>query len=260
MISLISSVVRRYLQADVVPFSPKPRAPTVTIAGKKYVLSTDGGPLGDREEDSDEDTSPLGGRLIRGPVGDKWRYLWVYDTDKKLVVMWRATDGNEKVYAPASSMMMKVAKLDKKGQLNRVSHDEFLKIDRVMNNLAKELEEALLRDVEDGKNEETKKLDSLVQKYFDANVRDQLEKSLDEVRRGVIPFGFKPSEEGEMTPTRKLRQALSFTFGRVIDRLFKIKNVIPFLEANGINTDEAGQWVNFAVEDAVMKAQEEFLA
>ena len=128
MDAIIARVLQRY--SEVVPFRPRPPSgPTTEIGGKKYVL-TDYSPFGGNElSDGGEGHA----RLIEVPSsGSKFKYLWAYDTDRKLVAAWRVTDGNEKAYGSAQQEMHHVVHLEKHGQLNRVTSGEFSHIEAEM--------------------------------------------------------------------------------------------------------------------------------
>lgn len=253
-LSIIRNVVSRYLQAGpVVQLKPKTRVPTVTISGTKYVLSTDGGPMGDREDDELEDRkSPWGGRLIRTPTGNKWKYLWAYDTDRHTLTMWLVSEGNEKLHGLANTFQHYIFKLEKKGQLNRVSNVEFRKIDAMMQKQADQVQEAMLQEVEEGKSEDIKEVDGLTQEFFDKFVASKIQAALRGVAQGVVPLGFKPFGD----PEDLLRQQSTFIFSRIFRQEMSVPKVIEYLQSKGVDVDAAGQWVDFAVQDVLERELE----
>jgi hypothetical protein len=253
-LKIIRNVVARHLQAGpVVPFAPKkPRVPQVTIAGKKYNLSTFGGfVLGDREDD-DLEESYQGARLIRPPPGaNKWRYLWVFDTEKSIVAMWRVSDGNEKDWGPSSSQMSTVVSLERKGQINRVSNAEFRKIEAEMRKREHETIEALQKSVEDNKSQLTKEVDKLVEDYFESHVAPKLDRAISSVERGATPLGF---DYNERIPSTKKHQMISFAFYQTMKSEMPMNAVLKYLTSKGVDVDEAGQWVDWAIQDVNEKA------
>ena len=116
---------------EVVELRPKAApGPKLTIGGKHYALSTDSGPLmGDLAEILTPEENSGGARVIHGPGGNKWRYLWAYDAENDTVAMWRASDGDEKLYDTGKHAGTYLVRLTKKGQLNRVTPQEFKAID-----------------------------------------------------------------------------------------------------------------------------------
>jgi hypothetical protein len=204
--------------------------------------------MGDREDDDLEDRkSPWGGRLIRTPTGNKWKYLWAYDTDRHTLTMWLVSEGNEKLHGLANTFQHYIFKLEKKGQLNRVSNIEFRKIDAMMRKQAGQVQEAMVREVEDGKSEDIKEVDRLTQEFFDKFVASKIQTALIGIAQGVAPLGFKPFGD----PEDLLRQQSSFIFSRIFSQEMSVPKVIEYLQSNGIDVDAAGQWVDFAVQDVL---------
>lgn len=262
---LARNVLVRYAGA-VVPFKPKTGVPYETIAGRRYVLSTDGGPLGDRDDPNDmgwmgrSDGEGGGARIIDVPqTGSKFKYLWAYDTDKQYVAMWRVTDGNEKFGGRASSEQARIVRLDKKGQLNRVTHEEFRKIEMEMRKREDDTMRALQKSIEDNKDEATKLVDQYVREFFDKYVESKLNRALDAVERGATPMGFKPFGPGESDPEWRKRQMASHVLGQIFQREMTLDKVEEYLRGRGIDVEAAGQWVNWAIDDVRDAAAEKFL-
>jgi hypothetical protein len=252
------SVVLRYAGA-VVPFKARPGVPTETIGGRKYVLSTDGGPLGDLDEPEYE--SPFGGKVIRGPVGNKWKYLWVYDTERQVLAMWRVTDGNEKVYEPAKSGVYHVLKLDKKGQLNRVTTADFRRVEAEMRRREDDTLDALKETIEAAKGEADRELDRLVNEYFKTEVRPFIERAISAVESGVIPIGFKPfGPAADGDEKAKHRQMVTHVMGQVLKDRFNDRKVKVHLLRKGFNFSSVDiQAVEWAIHDVQDKAFDEML-
>jgi hypothetical protein len=252
-LKIIRNVVARFIQAGpVVELPRKPKVPVVLIGGKKYNLSTYGGPLGDRLDDDKEDKSSIGGRLIRPPPGtNKWRYLWVYDLDRSVIVMWRYSDGDEKAWFPANSNVATVAMLDKRGQLNRISNSEFRRIESEMKRRNEDTIRALEKSVEESKDDLTKQVDKLVEEFFETHVAPKLERAISAVERGATPLGFEPNDR---IPVSQEHQMLSFAFYQTMKREMTQGAVEKYLRSKGIDVEEAGQWVDWAIQDVNDKA------
>jgi hypothetical protein len=260
LMSIISrKVVARYLSAgDVVPFGGgRVKNPHfIKIHGDKYYLSNDGGPLGTPEDHAELAGNP---RVIMGPGSDKFKYLWVLDTDRKTVVMWRAHDGNEKVWERASSMAHKIVQLDKKGQLNRVTHEEFLVIERAMLSSAHDNEAALKQYIADNESDVQKQVNELTQQYFDTHVLPEIETGLEAVRNGATPFGWKPFGGPEADPER---QKMTSVMSSIMGKLFTVPKVELFLKKHGIDLDAPGadiQAAEWAVNDVLYAAYDRYL-
>lgn len=234
--------------------------PTLTIDGHKLVLSTDGGPLGDREDDEALHDEPSdGARLLRPQsMGTKWRYLWVYDVDHKVVAMWRVSDGSEKVWSTANQEVMRIHRLDQKGQLNRVSHSFFLKVEAHMQRVEHETLETLKKIVEDAKGDRERKIDQIVRGAFKRHLAE-LERDLASAEKGAIPIGFKPYD-----PTRNVeRQMAVFVITRFFKRhLDAEKIVLEVAEAvPSFDPQSAGHYqdVEWAIEDVREQTFEKYL-
>jgi hypothetical protein len=248
-LKIIHNVVARFLQAGPVVHLPqKPRVPTVTVAGKKYNLSDYIGPTGSEIEESAKQ-GPA--RLIENPHANKWRYLWVYDVDNSSIFMWRVSDGDEKYGGSANGGADIIARLEKKGQLNRVTSSEFHRIDADMKRRYRETIEALEKLVAESKDELIKQVDKLVEEFFESHVAPKLERAISSVERGVTPLGF---DFNERIPASREHQMLSFVFYQTMKREMTLGVVEKYLKSKGIDVDEAGQWVDWAIQDVIDKA------
>jgi hypothetical protein len=253
-LKIIRKVVSRFIQAGPVVHLPqKPRVPTVAVAGKKYNLSDYIGPTG---SDIEESAKQGPARLIENPHANKWRYLWVYDLDKSVVVMWRVSDGDEKFWGSANSSADVIARLEKKGQLNRISNQEFHKIEADMKRRYRETMEALEKSVAESKDELTRQVDKLVEEFFESQVAPKLERAISSVERGATPLGFEPNDR---IPFSREHQMLSFVFYQTMKREMTQGAVEKYLRSKGIDVEEAGQWVDWAIQDVNEKAYRAYI-
>jgi hypothetical protein len=245
---------RDRLAGDVIPFGGKhvKNPHVIKIHGEKYFLSDDGGPLGTAEEQAEWAGDA---RIIMGPGAGKFKYLWVHDTDRQLVVMWRAHDGNEKLSDRASGMTHKLVQLGKKSQLNRVDHGTFVVIERAMAEAARENEDALRQYISEIESDFQKSVNELTQQYFDQYVRPDVERAISAVQSGAVPLGFKPFGN----PEDRERQMTTKVISDVMARNFSEKLVEQYVRDQGVDLDapnadnQAVQWAVGDVHDAVYR-------
>ncbi len=249
MDAIIARVLQRY--SEVVPFRPRPPSgPTTEIGGKKYVL-TDYSPFGGNElSDGGEGHA----RLIEVPSsGSKFKYLWAYDTDRKLVAAWRVTDGNEKAYGSAQQEMHHVVHLEKHGQLNRVTSGEFSHIEAEMRHREDENTKALKKWIEEEKTDYQATVDRLAREFFEHHVRPKLDKAVHDVKAGVIPLGFKEHPHPHASPEL---QRISYVVGNILTKDFTPEKVDAYLKTKGIDPDapehdmQASYWAVGDIRDA----------
>jgi hypothetical protein len=226
----------------VVPFAPRvpKNTHTILIAGVKYVLSTHWpGVFGDISEESEESE---GAQVIRQEDMDPWKYLWVYDTDKQILAMWRASDGNEKEWSSARSATRTILFLEKKGQLNRVDNAQFRRIEAEMSQRARENEAALEKWVDELKDDFQRQVDNLVREYFDKEVRPVMDRAVANVDAGAIPLGFKATEGGFPVD----RQMKSFVTSNIYNNLFNLDKIDAYVRSRGVDLEsgdpQATQW------------------
>jgi hypothetical protein len=256
---LIERVVRRFLAAVVVPFKPKPTGPHETIGGRKYVLSTDGGPLGDQEDPAWAGDARI---MNLGRPENKWRFLWVYDVDRKYVAMWRVTDGNDKEGGSDRHYSLKIVQLEKKGQLNRVTHQEFEAIEKEMHHREHQQIEALKKSIADSETDYQKTINRLAQEFFEKEVAPKIERAVEGVKAGAIPLGFEPFGQGVHDEQAKLRQQLSYTVGQLLRRELHHEKVEAYIRHHGVDPNdpnEDNQAVQWAIQDIQEEAYERFL-
>lgn len=228
---------------DVIPFAG--RAPrnshTVTLAGDKYVLSThSGGMMGDLMELPEE--AEEGARIIHVRPEDPWKYLWAYDTDHQVLAMWRVSDGNEKEYGSARSQTALLVKLDKKGELNRVTGAQFRAIETAMRAQEEAHTRALEQWVEETKTTSQRDVDALVREYFDTKVRPAMDRAVSDVERGATPLGFKADPGGFPVD----RQMKSYVTGKLYEKLLDLDVIDAYVRSRGVDLDaidsQATQW------------------
>ena len=246
---------------DVVELRPKAvPGPKLTIGGKHYALSTDSGPLmGDLAEILTPEESSGGARLIHGPGGNKWRYLWAYDDENDTVGMWRASDGDEKLYDTGKHAGVYLVRLTKKGQLNRVTPQEFKAIDAYMKKRQHDTLEELKEIIERNKDDNERQLDTLVTTFFEKNVVPHIERALSDANRGAVPIGFKPYDpEGQDVPVARQRAVHVVT--QVMKREMSESKVEAYLRQHGFDLDSVhNQTLDWAIGDMRDKAYERFL-
>ena len=227
---------------SVVPFpggaeSRRPKGPTLKIKSTLYVLSTYSGSIAGDLADEPED-SEFGARVIRPPASqNKWKYLWVLDTDRDNVAMWRAHDGNEKAYGRARLYQRDLIQLDRKGQLNRVSHEEFQAISREMRGREDKHNQDLADWVKELETDYQKEVNKLALELFDREFRPDIERQMSAVRRGVVPFGFKyDASFEEATGHDRTHQAVTHVINEGLGE-FTMDKVEAYLRKNGIDPD-----------------------
>ena len=171
--------------------SVRPKHP-IKINGNTYALSDYAGSM---LSSPDDDGDGEGARLIRGPAHSQpYRYLWIFDSDRGDLGMFRVTDGSEKVWGKADRMVREIMLLDRKGELNRVSTSEARSITRAMR---KKEDNALSELKEWSKELETdyqQFVNQVAADVFNAEIAPEIRRRLAEVNQGVVPFGFKVVE------------------------------------------------------------------
>ena len=230
--------------------APPPVRPkhTVTIGGRKYALSADGGPLGDQlvNELAGEDESG-GARVVDMPYFMKpepYRFLWVYDTEEGTVLMWRVTDGNNKVWGPADDFASKVWDLDKKGEMNRVTHTEMQKVDRAMRKREAEQLRSLKKWNADNASDYQKLVDEVAWDVFNRDVKPKLESRLREVKRGVTPIQFKVNERIlDYSPIED--QIQGHVLGEEMQK-FTVEKIEDEVRSRGVDPDAPGHDIQAA--------------
>lgn len=232
VMQLAKRVAERFKTANVVPFKPKkPSGPTLLISGRKYVLSDYFPMLSGLAE---EQTAPGGARLITtGPP--RFSYLWAYDTDKKFVAMWRVSDGDEKAGGSASHYTSDVVALERKGQLNRVTHEEFRAIERYMSEQYHDTMAALKKYIAENANEWDKEAKEIAKELFEEKFLPRILAKFHEVEQGVTPLGFKVNEH--MLSHRSPEDQAKMFVSQPILKDYTLQAVDEFAKKKGIDPD-----------------------
>ncbi len=228
---------------------PLRKGPTITIGGRHYVLSDYWPALG-LNDDNDEESSG-GARLIKTPGGPRFSWLWAYDTDRKLLSMWRVSDGENKHDEPARSAAALIVQLDRKGQLNRVTHAEFQAIERFMDQQYNSAMKAMKQTIEENADEWDRTAKRLAQELFDTKFVPRLKAKMREVEQGVIPLGFKVNDR-ILEHRSAEEQAKMFVTNKILED-FTLDAVNAYVASKGFDTEnppgdfQATHWARFEV-------------
>jgi hypothetical protein len=253
-------LLERFRQAgDVVPLgAPKrPKGPVLSIHGRKYVLSDWWAHGASVEDMANPDAG--GARLI-DTGGNRYRYLWVFDTERKVIAMWRHSDGDEKYNSRESSSMQEIYTLEKKGQLNRVTHDEYLQVEREMQRRADEALKSLKQWAQENQSDLEKQAGEILDAWFKRNVQPSLERRITDLDRGVKPLGYKYRPE---SPRSDRTQAVHFLLGKALDGFTqdqayrvveKVVGYDPYDPPEGVDP----QSVQWAYGDFIERVYEQF--
>lgn len=241
-------VLERFKAAGgVVPLTPRPTGPTLAIGGRKYVLSDYWSVMEGLGEASS------GAQLILpSEPTNKFRYLWAFDTEKRMVAMWRVSDGDEKAYGRENQHSRDLVVLEKKKQLNRVTNEEFRTIERFMRGRADDALASMKKYLEENADEWDRESKRLVEEFFAKHVEPKILAKFREIDQGVIPFGFKPNT-GHRPP---LEQAKMHVAMSTFAKEFTLKDVDDFVRTKGIDPDnppgdfQALDWARNDVMDA----------
>lgn len=235
------SVLRRFQAAGKVIELPKkpsttPKVPLLAIRGTKYRLSDYWPMMSDLEELGG---GPDGAKVI-DTGGSRFRYLWAYDTEKGYLAMYRVSDGDEKFHERANSFANYIYALEKKGQLNRVTHEDFVLIERYMRDRQEETIKNLKHYLDEQATDYDRQVKSILEKWFNDHVIPVIERKLDQVKQGVIPLGFKVNDRILQHKTKE-EQAKSFVIGEAL-KVFTMEKAYEVVsEALGLDAHEPGE-------------------
>ncbi len=256
------TVAKRFREAGgVVDFPSKPKVPTTLIHGRKYLLS-DYWPLGSSLEGMGSPEGAGGGARLIDLGGNRFRYLWIYDTDRGRLAMYRASDGNNKLDDRASSLTHYIYTLEKKGQLNRVTRQEFDQVDREMRNREDENLKALQKHLDEIATDWDKEVKKILEDWFERKIQPVIVRRLAELESGVIPFGFKVNE-GILAHRSAEEQAKMFVIGQTLKSFTQAEAYKIVSEAVGYDAYEPphggdSQAVQWAWSDLVGEVYERF--
>lgn len=209
------------------------RGPQVTINGKKYVLSDVWGAVGDLVD-------ALGGGQPGGPTvheGPKrYSFLWAYDTERRMVAMWRWSDGSSKLYGKAGPYMRDIHQLMKKGQLNRVTTAEMKTLERAMVRKEQDFVQQMKEDLAAQASTFEKMIGKLVRDFFKKKVEPKVLAQWVIIDQGVLPDGFRPQERLlDIKPAEM--QAKMHAAGEIFEREFSLDKIEEYIteEFDGLN-------------------------
>lgn len=246
--SLRDRLVQRFKSGGgVVPFAPKPTGPTLVIGGRKYALS-DYWSVMEGLEDASGDARLI---LPEGPT-NKFRYLWAFDTEKRILAMWRVSDGDEKAYGRENQHSRDLVVLERKRQLNRVTTEEFRTIERFMKGRQDDALAAMKKYLEENADEWDRESKRLVEEFFEKSVEPKILAKFREIEQGIIPFGFKPNES-HRPPLEAAKMHVAM---EIMGKAFSLKEVDAFIRTKGIDPEnppgdfQAIDWARHDVMDA----------
>jgi len=237
-------IARRFKQGvGVVQLKPKgPRVPSVLIHGRKYALSNYWPMLSDMSEPEEG-----GARVIDVGGAGRYSWLWVYDTDRKVLAMWRYSDGDDKFFDRASSHAHLIVTLEKKGHLNRVTHEEFKLVEREMGHRYDSALKALKEIAETNATDWDRQVKDILTKHFEDEIYPNIDRQLENLKKGVMPFGFRynehiPKSREEQMQTFVVTQVLSkFTQAMAYDLVSKETGFNAYEPPDG-GDNQAVQW------------------
>lgn len=183
-----------------------PAAPRrVQVAGRSYALSDIGVPMLEMFEPAERDDD-LGARLV-DVGGEPARYLWVATPDGQ-VMMWRYSDGDEKLAGFVTDFPETVQKLRSMRQLNEVTVEEMEVVHAAMLDRYEETVDRLRALVAATNSDQQNAVNRLVVQYLDDEVMPIAREMWSAIDAGAIPLGFKPQD----IPIPVDRQARTWAF------------------------------------------------
>lgn len=202
----------KYNPADIHEFPSRPER--VQIGSRTYALSNIGVPM--VASDGDEPPAPIMGAKMVDMGGDRWRYIWVWESESDRLEMYRLSDGDWKVIAASTDYPETFDKLDRLGQLNAVTPEEMAEFEQEMRERYDETLLSLKQAIDEGKSDEDRRVDELVAQFFRERVEPELRRRWAEIAQGVRPFDFEynerlPRPEGEQARMHVLHKELDRT-------------------------------------------------
>jgi hypothetical protein len=196
---------------DVMAFPERPDR--ITIGSRTYAVSDVGVPIVGAFAEGPETEAPSARVIDAG--GNAWRYVWVHEPGSNRLEMYRHSDGEWKVLGSPSEYPMTFKRLRESGQLNEVTPEELVEFEVEMRKRNDETLASLQEWWEEEKSDEQRRVDVLVQRFFDERVRPAVQHGFDDVDRGVFPFNF---EYREGIPKSREHQAKTHILGTTLGR------------------------------------------
>ncbi len=259
--SRIARTVADRYAAQMLQFKQKPKH-FITILGERYALSDDQDFVGDIADDMTGDESPEdeGARLIDlGGPEDPWRFVWLLNTDKQQVSVYRVTDGDLRAEGPARTFTRALARLDAKGQINRVDGNTERRLAQHFEKIADEHAARLEAWIEAGKDEFQRNVDRLVREFFDRKIAPKIKDVLEDLDEGVHPFGFEFNDKIVHWKDEAAQKRM-FVVSREMEK-FNLPAIDAYLRSKGLNLEAPGmdsQAAYWAMHDVIQDAYRQF--
>lgn len=237
--------------ADVLAFPERPDR--LTIGSRTYAVSDIGVPFIDDDADPDEereDEEPalIGARVIDAG-GNRWRYVWVYEPDSDAFEMYRHSDGEWKVLGRPSDYPQTFEELKRLGQLNTVTPDELAEFQAIMRERSEDTLASLKESWDLSKGDEQRRVDELVERFYDERVRNAVERAWDDIDRGVFPFDFTPQDSGlsrerqaRMHALQSAMQRAGFTYHEDSDLERYVMDALGYRTWEDFEDPQSVQW------------------
>jgi hypothetical protein len=190
------------------------RPERVEVGSRSYALSDVGVPVKGLPDDPPEEEDDESARVI-DMGGNRWRYIWVWEPASDRLDMYRFSDGEWKVFSTRSEFPETFAQLQRSGQLNTVTAEGLVEFEAAMRQRGDEALSALQEWWEEEKGDQQRLVDALVLRFYEEQVRPEVERAWEEIDRGVFPFDFSMRD----FPESKEDQARMHVLHRVMERL-----------------------------------------
>lgn len=206
------------------------------IGGRAYVLSN------------------WAAHLHSRPSGSDFKYLWIFNSSRGEISMYRVTDGDFKVSARGSEALKYLKVLKNTGQINQVTSQEESAVEREMARRAQESMDSLESHIDSMKTVSDREIDAALAAYLHENlVRPYLER-LSQVERGALPFGWRFQPD---SPFDRERQIKSYLWNLVGSKV-TVDSAERYIESLGMTPDD-NQTVEFAFNDLMYKLSAQYL-
>ena len=188
----------------------------------------------------------------------RFRYLWLLDTERNILVMWSIREGNEKTYDHTPSPTV-VRALDKKMQLNRVNTRTFKEIEAFMDRRAQATMRALKKTVKNLETDYQRQANGLVEEFFNEEFRPKLDQAMRIANGDTSILGFTPNM-GIIEHYDLKRQRRSFLYEKIMSG-FTVQTAEKYAVDHGFDLDAGdNQAVYWAVNDIIMGAAGHYIA